>query len=188
MGDDCRIVHVCGRGQLPQLFQCVQGSSSANAPFAKDGHSVPWAICSYRARQCHAYSGAAFVLCHEVYPQVGSSPFAIGTNVLNPIQQVADRADYQGICAEARGHSRILYPSYDATRVSGNLAAILSGLLYSWEHSRITAWSDRCSSWFKNGTTDGPITALHPGSRIHFFEMLQIPRYEDYDFTYTGNR
>ncbi|KAL5366664.1 hypothetical protein BJX96DRAFT_44220 [Aspergillus floccosus] len=58
-----------------------------------------------------------------------------------------------------------------------------------------TAWSTHCRSWFKNGTIDGPIVALHPGSRIHWFHMLEEPRYEDYKwerirrnrFSYLGN-
>lgn len=58
-----------------------------------------------------------------------------------------------------------------------------------------TAWSTHCRSWFKNGTVDGPIVALHPGSRVHWFHMLDEPRYEDYiwrraranRFSYLGN-
>ncbi|KAE8368117.1 hypothetical protein BDV27DRAFT_154289 [Aspergillus caelatus] len=46
-----------------------------------------------------------------------------------------------------------------------------------------TAWSTHCRSWFKNGKIDGPITALHPGSRIHWFHMLDQPRFEDYKWT-----
>lgn len=51
-----------------------------------------------------------------------------------------------------------------------------------------TAWSDHCSSWFKNGTVDGPNVAVHPGSRLHFFEMLDEPRYEDMDIERSNNR
>lgn len=63
------------------------------------------------------------------------------------------------------------------------------------EFMKRTAWSTHCRSWFKNGTVDGPIVALHPGSRIHWFHMLNEPRYEDYiwrrqranRFSYLGN-
>lgn len=52
-----------------------------------------------------------------------------------------------------------------------------------------TAWATPCRSWFKNGTIDGPIVALHPGSRIHWFHMIEHIRYEDWEFTYkTKNR
>ncbi|KAK5129043.1 hypothetical protein LTR85_000376 [Meristemomyces frigidus] len=46
-----------------------------------------------------------------------------------------------------------------------------------------TVWAGNCKSWFKNGTVDGPVTALHPGSRIHWFHMLTNPRYEDWEWT-----
>lgn len=63
------------------------------------------------------------------------------------------------------------------------------------EYMKRTAWSTACRSWFKNGTLDGPIVALHPGSRLHWFHMLDEPRYEDYvwrrrhanRFAYLGN-
>jgi hypothetical protein len=52
-----------------------------------------------------------------------------------------------------------------------------------------TAWATPCRSWFKNGTVDGPITALHPGSRIHWFHMLSDIRFEDWEFGYrSANR
>jgi hypothetical protein len=40
-----------------------------------------------------------------------------------------------------------------------------------------TAWSSPCRSWFKGGTADGPIM-MWPGSRLHFFEALDKPRWE----------
>jgi hypothetical protein len=55
-----------------------------------------------------------------------------------------------------------------------------------------TAWQGSCRSWFKGGAQDGPVTALHPGSRIHFFHMLETFRGEDWHYTYQqrtkGNR
>lgn len=52
-----------------------------------------------------------------------------------------------------------------------------------------TVWSAKCRSWYKNGKVDGPVIGLHPGSRIHWFHMLDQPRYEDFEYTYlTANR
>ncbi|OQV01285.1 hypothetical protein CLAIMM_06668 [Cladophialophora immunda] len=47
------------------------------------------------------------------------------------------------------------------------------------------AWADDCRSWFKNGRTSGPVTALWPGSRIHWFEALDVHniRFEDWEWT-----
>ncbi|OTA97918.1 hypothetical protein M434DRAFT_91250 [Hypoxylon sp. CO27-5] len=47
-----------------------------------------------------------------------------------------------------------------------------------------TAWASPCKSWFKNGKEDGPVTALHPGSRVHFFHMLERFRGEDWEYVY----
>ncbi|EPE08161.1 phenylacetone monooxygenase [Ophiostoma piceae UAMH 11346] len=52
-----------------------------------------------------------------------------------------------------------------------------------------TTWASSCNSWFKGSgedgsTSDGPVTALHPGSRIHFFHMLQDFRGEDFEYVY----
>ena len=51
-----------------------------------------------------------------------------------------------------------------------------------------TAWSQPCSSWFKKGDPNGSLT-MYPGSRVHFFDLLAQPRYEDYDIQYrSGNQ
>ncbi|CAK7223478.1 hypothetical protein SCUCBS95973_005193 [Sporothrix curviconia] len=49
-----------------------------------------------------------------------------------------------------------------------------------------TAWASSCSSWYKSGR-DGTVTALHPGSRTHFFHMLETFRGEDYEYVYEGD-
>ncbi|KIW63283.1 hypothetical protein PV04_10142 [Phialophora macrospora] len=46
------------------------------------------------------------------------------------------------------------------------------------------SWASSCRSWFKNGRTDGPVTALWPGSRIHWFKVLDPRniRFEDWEW------
>ncbi|KAK6365667.1 hypothetical protein LTS17_011053 [Exophiala oligosperma] len=46
-----------------------------------------------------------------------------------------------------------------------------------------TVWASNCASTFKNGTVDGKLVSLHPGSRLHMFKLLRTPRYEDFDWT-----
>ena len=46
-----------------------------------------------------------------------------------------------------------------------------------------TAWTSPCRSWFKQGKTDGQ-AAIYPGSRLHFFELMKAPRYEDFEIEY----
>lgn len=50
-----------------------------------------------------------------------------------------------------------------------------------------TVWSTHCQSWYKDPMT-GKITALWPGSTLHYMEALANPRYEDYDIEYRGGR
>nr|QFR37238.1 flavin-containing monooxygenase [Cyberlindnera americana] len=51
-----------------------------------------------------------------------------------------------------------------------------------------TVWNDPCRSWFKQGTYDGELM-MWPGSRIHFFEVMKQPRWEDFNLTHVkGNR
>lgn len=45
-----------------------------------------------------------------------------------------------------------------------------------------TVWGEGCQSSFKNGTVDGELHAFHPGSRLHYFELLKRKRYEDFDW------
>lgn len=46
-----------------------------------------------------------------------------------------------------------------------------------------TAWTSPCRSWFKQGKTDGQ-AAIFPGSRLAFMQILERPRYEDYEIEY----
>lgn len=43
-----------------------------------------------------------------------------------------------------------------------------------------SSWNSGCISTYKNGKKDGELVSLHPGSRLHFFRLLQTRRYEDY--------
>jgi cation diffusion facilitator CzcD-associated flavoprotein CzcO len=45
-----------------------------------------------------------------------------------------------------------------------------------------TVWEENCPSSFKNGSSAGPVVSLHPGSRLHYFDLLANPRYEDFEW------
>ncbi|KAK4499757.1 hypothetical protein PRZ48_007943 [Zasmidium cellare] len=47
-----------------------------------------------------------------------------------------------------------------------------------------STWSDpNCRSWYKNNET-GRVNAVWPGSSLHYCEMIETPRYEDFDIKY----
>ncbi|KAE8331443.1 hypothetical protein BDV39DRAFT_189838 [Aspergillus sergii] len=48
-----------------------------------------------------------------------------------------------------------------------------------------TVWNTHCQSWYKSPVT-GKITALWPGSTLHYMETLATPRYDDYEVTYAS--
>lgn len=48
-------------------------------------------------------------------------------------------------------------------------------------------WSGACRSWYRtNG--NGKVTALWPGSSLHYREVLAAGRFEDFQWKYRGNR
>ncbi|KZS96902.1 FAD/NAD(P)-binding domain-containing protein [Sistotremastrum niveocremeum HHB9708] len=50
-------------------------------------------------------------------------------------------------------------------------------------------WTGACSSWYKNGTKDGPVLGPWVGSGLHYLAALGKPRFEDYRIRYVhGNR
>ncbi|KAJ5713998.1 uncharacterized protein N7483_011179 [Penicillium malachiteum] len=51
-----------------------------------------------------------------------------------------------------------------------------------------TVWKDACQSWYKAGRPDGSITALWPGSTLHYIEATDEVRTEDWETTCSGNR
>ncbi|KAK4553516.1 hypothetical protein LTR86_009312 [Recurvomyces mirabilis] len=45
-----------------------------------------------------------------------------------------------------------------------------------------TVWVESCASSFKNGDSGKTVVSLHPGSRLHYFDLLASPRYEDFEW------
>lgn len=52
--------------------------------------------------------------------------------------------------------------------------------MFAWLEK--TVWGCECQSSFKNGTVDGALHSFHPGSRLHYFELLRLHRYEDFEW------
>ncbi|KAH6884857.1 hypothetical protein B0T10DRAFT_531035 [Thelonectria olida] len=48
-------------------------------------------------------------------------------------------------------------------------------------------WTGTCRSWFKKGT-EGKVTALWPGSSLHYMQVLAENRWEDYEWVYDKER
>ena len=55
---------------------------------------------------------------------------------------------------------------------------------YSQEFLKRTVWASGCKSWYKNGKIDGRVTAMYAGSVLHYKEMLDSFRTEDFTVEY----
>ncbi|KAL5342058.1 hypothetical protein BJX70DRAFT_395416 [Aspergillus crustosus] len=58
---------------------------------------------------------------------------------------------------------------------------------HTQEFMQDMVWTGTCRSWYKNNKT-GKITALWPGSSLHYMQSLAEDRWEDYRFEYGGNQ
>ncbi|OQV03592.1 hypothetical protein CLAIMM_08614 [Cladophialophora immunda] len=56
------------------------------------------------------------------------------------------------------------------------------------EFMKQTVWNDPCRSWYKSNQADAPVTALWPGSTLHYIEAMSEVRWEDFRVRYNGNR
>ncbi|KAL2815741.1 steroid monooxygenase [Aspergillus granulosus] len=70
--------------------------------------------------------------------------------------------------------------NYSSFRLRDGKAKAYQFQMMSWLQK--TVWGDSCASSFKNGAKDGELHAFHPGSRLHYFELLRRHRYEDMDW------
>ena len=56
------------------------------------------------------------------------------------------------------------------------------------EFMKATVWDENCRSWYKNNDINAKVSALWPGSSLHYMEAIKEPRFEDWDWRYNGNR
>ena len=76
-----------------------------------------------------------------------------------------------------RDHIKSLAPRAEVT-------AKFNEHVQSW--IKRTVWTQGCHSWFKNNETNR-VTALWPGTALHYREAILRPRYEDFDIEYMHN-
>ncbi|PGH26446.1 hypothetical protein AJ80_01944 [Polytolypa hystricis UAMH7299] len=79
------------------------------------------------------------------------------------------------------------YQTENLATFSPKLDAVDDFIAYKDEFMKKTVWADQCRSWYKN-SPEGPITALWPGSTLHYIEAMLDVRMQDWDVSYNGNR
>ncbi|KAI9155624.1 FAD-binding monooxygenase moxY [Paramyrothecium foliicola] len=58
---------------------------------------------------------------------------------------------------------------------------------YTQEFMKRTAWASGCRSWYKNGKTGGKVTATYAGSVLHYKEILETFRTEDFEYEFNSS-
>ncbi|OQU97838.1 hypothetical protein CLAIMM_03718 [Cladophialophora immunda] len=91
-----------------------------------------------------------------------------------PLLTLCSQYVIQVIRKMRKEHIRRLYPKD---------SAIEDFMEHTATYMPRTCWSDPCTSWFKQGTKDGPIV-MWPGSRLAFFDLMETPNFEDYEIEY----
>ncbi|OQV04653.1 hypothetical protein CLAIMM_09506 [Cladophialophora immunda] len=98
---------------------------------------------------------------------------ALGTGSLSIVLERI--GDY--VCAAIQKMQREAIRSIEAKS-----RAVETFYQYSLDYFADTVFTLPCRSWYKGGTVDGKVSALWPGSSLHCLQVLQHPRWEDYEY------
>jgi len=79
------------------------------------------------------------------------------------------------------------FQTHNISEFSPKPEAVADFIAHKDNFMQKTVWQDPCRSWYK-GRPDGPVTALWPGSTLHYIEALMELRLDDWDIKYNGNR
>jgi len=88
-------------------------------------------------------------------------------------------ADYAVKCVAKAQFEHIKSMTPSATAVSDFMT-----YLNTYFTNGRTVYGEKCRSTYRSGNTEGPSTALWPGSVLHLLRTLQEPRWQDYDYEY----
>ncbi|KAF2472585.1 FAD/NAD(P)-binding domain-containing protein [Lindgomyces ingoldianus] len=94
-------------------------------------------------------------------------------SVTGPLLSVSEYA-IQLIKKMQRDHIKSWVPRQDITDSFNE---------HAQEWIKHTVWKDSCRSWYRNNDT-GRVNAVWPGSSLQYIELIETPRYEDFDIQY----
>jgi len=80
------------------------------------------------------------------------------------------------------------FQTHNISAFAPRTEAIDDFIAFKDDFMKKTVWHDACRSWYKSLGSDGPVTALWPGSTLHYIEALMELRLEDWHVEYNGNR
>jgi hypothetical protein len=80
------------------------------------------------------------------------------------------------------------YQTSNIHSISPKREAVDDFIAWKNDFMKNTVWADPCRSWYKSNQIDSPITALWPGSTLHYMEAISEVRWEDFEVKYNSNR
>lgn len=80
------------------------------------------------------------------------------------------------------------FQTHNISQFAPKKEAIDDFIAHKDQFMKQTVWHDPCRSWYKGQGPDGPVTALWPGSTLHYIEALMEVRLDDWEVKYNGNR
>ncbi|CAN9155748.1 unnamed protein product [Alternaria alternata] len=123
------------------------------------------------------------------YMGLGCAEFPNYLSMLGPNCPVANGSLIGSLEAMADFFVRLLkrVDSFDVATFMPDKGAQEDFNLQVEEFMKGAVWTGNCTSWYKRGK-GGRITAVWPGSSLHYREVLEQDRWEDWNWTYRGRR
>lgn len=130
------------------------------------------------AREAHSYLGLA------------AADFPNYLHFLGPNCPIGNGPILAGVEAQADFMCKLIdrFQTHNIARFAPKAEAVADFVAHKDQFMTQTVWHDPCRSWYKGAGPDGPVTALWPGSTLHYIEALMEVRLDDWDVKYHGNR
>ncbi|KAI0512941.1 hypothetical protein F5B22DRAFT_280782 [Xylaria bambusicola] len=125
----------------------------------------------------------------QSYLGVAVAGFPNYMTVLGPNSPVGNGPVLYGVEAQADWICRFVdqYQTTNMKMFMPKEEAVQDFVQYKNHFMKQTVWVDDCHSWYKN-RGNGQVTALWPGSTLHYVEACKNLRLDDFDISYSGNR
>ncbi|KAI1349311.1 hypothetical protein F5Y01DRAFT_187911 [Xylaria sp. FL0043] len=125
----------------------------------------------------------------QSYLGVAAAGFPNYLTILGPNSPIGNGPVLYGIETQVDWICRLIdqYQTTNMKKFVPKEEAVQDFIQYKDHFMGRTVWADACHSWYKNRTS-GRVTALWPGSTLHYVECMKIIRLDDFEITYAGNR
>ncbi|KAK3493419.1 hypothetical protein B0T13DRAFT_51499 [Neurospora crassa] len=124
----------------------------------------------------------------ESYLGLAAADFPNYLTILGPNSPIGTGPLLIGVEAQADYIVKMIdhWQTHNIRSFAPDAAAVRDFVAYKDQFMGKTVWADPCRSWYKSGSSRDKITALWPGSTLHYLEAIRQVRFEDWKFEYEG--